>query len=292
MIKGLDQSYQLYTPAKVNLRLFVKRKRPDGYHELELDLCPISLFDQLTINPNPAGGFLLEADPSLGLPENNLISRAVRALERTSGHQLELKISLSKQVPHGAGLGGGSANAAGVLVYLNQLFGLGLSLDQLHPLALRLGTDVPFFLNPRPMIGRGLGDQLTPLMGLPPLYLLLLKPSLFISTAEAYAQVKPSGRILTTELYNTSLFPIDPEENDFFGPLAERFPILEKLAALLKTTSPQGIQLSGSGSTMFGIYTSAEARDRAAASLEGNKLANLFPARVLQGFEYGQSPPA
>ena len=95
------------------------------------------------------------------------------------------------------------------------------------------------------------------------------------------------------EDFEMAIFKVnEPEENDFFGPLAERFPILEKLAALLKTTSPQGIQLSGSGSTMFGIFASAEARDRAAASLEGNKLANLFPARVLQGFEYGQSPPA
>jgi 4-diphosphocytidyl-2-C-methyl-D-erythritol kinase len=281
------ECYRFSTPAKINLFLRIQKKRPDGYHELLLDFLPISLFDHIILQWSVSNRLELEGNLENLELEQNLIIKAVRIMERETGQPIPLRIQLEKQIPSGAGLGGGSGNAAGVLVVLNRLLELSLSEPKLKELALQLGADVPFFISPQPSLARGIGEKLSPLPDFGPLHLLLIHPGFAISTAEAYQTCHISGQAAPIAQYHMEdIARLQPEMNDFWDPLSSCYPELETCRTALMRLGARAAGLSGSGSTVFGIFDTKINRDLASISLKKENGWRVFSCETLSGFSY------
>ena len=186
-------SLTLQAYAKINLTLEVLAKRPDGYHEISTILQTISLADTLTFEPSANLDFRCDVS-SLKTPDN-LVLKAARLLQETTGSNKGAIINLTKRIPIAAGLGSGSTDAAATLVGLNQLWELNLSLDKLTEPAAKLGSDVAFFLYGGTALAKGRGEQITPLPPAPEHWLVLLKPAIKpvpSKTAQLYSRLNPS----------------------------------------------------------------------------------------------------
>jgi 4-diphosphocytidyl-2-C-methyl-D-erythritol kinase len=258
------------TPAKLNLFLDVLGKRPDGYHELETLMVSIGLFDTLRFEANDSGGLELSLAPaSPGIPKEmlpllpqdgrNLILKAAQLLRDVTGCQLGVKIHLSKMIPLQAGLGGGSSDAAAALVGLNVFWKLGLTSQELHPLAARLGSDVNFFLDSAPLaICRGRGEQIEPIRLGRPLHFVLVKPPVGLSTGEVFSRLKidrPRGSesiCRAIETGNVSLLGVDLH-NSLEVPSTELSDEVARTLASLRRVSSVGQLMTGSGSSCFAL---------------------------------------
>lgn len=186
----MDTEISLYAPAKINLTLDIKGKRPDGYHELESVMHQISLFDQVSIRAIPDGLQVYCDHPQVPQGEDNLAFRAARILLQKVEKKAGLEIKIKKNIPVGAGLAGGSTDAAAVLIGINKFLGLGLSSSELMELGAGLGSDIPFCIQGGTALARGRGEILTPLSRGPVLQLLLVKPDFSLSTAEIYGRFR------------------------------------------------------------------------------------------------------
>lgn len=283
----LDQQIDFLTPAKVNFFLFVHDKRPDGYHELILDLIPISLYDKIEFYPSPKNGIELETNLPQVSPQDNLIVKAIRLLEERTNQRFSLNIRLCKVIPTGAGLGGGSGNAAGTLVVLNQFFKLGLSAGELRDIALKLGADVPFFIRPKPAVAKGIGEKLTFIPSFAPCHLLILFPNFSSSTSEAYARCNISARKTVLSDYSLGgLKKLTPDMNDFWEYLTQKFPKLEEFRWRLLGENAVSAGLSGSGSSLYGIFPDINSREQALARLTSPADYTLFPCATLGDHQY------
>lgn len=250
----------LFPHAKINIGLNVVRKRPDGYHDLETVFYPIPLQDVLEIRPlrnsNAPYAFQL-VGPPLGIqPEQNLVVKVYVALQKE--YQLPpLDIYLQKRIPVGAGLGGGSSDAAFMLKAINEMYDLGLSGSDMEQRIARYGADCAFFINARPAFATGIGDQLSPLtLSLKGLTLVLVKPDIFVSTKEAYSHVQPHEP--EQDLKQLLSSPVeqwrDQVQNDFEKSV---FTLHPKIAAIKSTLYDMGAayaSMSGSGSTVYGLF--------------------------------------
>lgn len=246
----------LFPPAKINLGLKVLKKRLDGYHEIETCMLAIPISDVLEISPSAEFVFKQTGIKVDGDQESNLCVKAFRLFQ--SRYDIpNAYIHLRKQLPMGAGLGGGSADASYVLRGLNSLFGLGLSNDQLQEMASELGSDCPFFITDTAQIGRGRGEVLTDInLDLCAYYLKIINPDIHVGTKEAYARI----------IFSDSSIGVDDvlqqaiEEwkvllkNDFETSIFERYPIIGELKNQLYTEGAVYASMSGSGSTVFGIF--------------------------------------
>ena len=282
-------------PAKITPWLHVLARRPDGYHDVRLCLAPVSLYDTLVFGPieEAAPGTdcqleLIGAEP-IGPLGENLVMRAARAFQQALGEPFPWRIRLEKAIPAGAGLGGGSGNAAATLLALNHLAGSPLSRARLAELALGLGSDVTFFLDPRPVLGEGRGERLRPLPSFPAPPVLIVKPPLSIATALAYGRVTPRLRPAPEELPRLdsleALLPL--LANDFETPLFLDHPELAAIKARLLALGAAGALLSGSGSALFGLFRDAAARDRAARAIQDEGRWRAWPCAVLPRHDYG-----
>ncbi|MEO1449266.1 MAG: 4-(cytidine 5'-diphospho)-2-C-methyl-D-erythritol kinase [Bacteroidota bacterium] len=246
--------------AKINLGLFIKNRRPDGYHELETLLVPYpDLADDLVLEARDTGCTLqisgLELD---GDPADNLCVKAYHQLKALVPSLPGVHIHLTKQIPAGAGLGGGSSDAAYVLRGLNQLFDLGLSVAELSPLAARLGADVPFFLHDAPMMATGTGTDLSPFPFSLPGEIRLFPQSIHSSTIAAYKaldinQCDPH-RSLEATLQQSPAQWQKILTNDLEAPVFGMYPALKQIKADLYADGALYAAMSGSGSAMFGIF--------------------------------------
>ena len=248
-------SLVLSAPAKVNLTLRVVGKREDGFHELETLMVPVpALADTLTFTP--AEHYTLTCDtPGVPLDESNLVTKAVRAYEAAAGITVTHQIALQKRIPHGAGLGGGSSDAATTLLGLNQLYNTALRFPQLHTLATALGSDVPFFLYQSPCMCRGRGELIEPLDAAAAFTLCLLKPAFGVSTPDAFKRWKTS-RPLAEVPYAPQHGPYGPMFNDLERPVFEKHLFLAQCKQwLLQQPEVQVAQMSGSGSTMLAVVS-------------------------------------
>jgi 4-diphosphocytidyl-2-C-methyl-D-erythritol kinase len=267
-----DEDLRWLCPAKVNLYLRVVGRRADGYHDLVTVMQPLTLADELILR-REGGGLSLECDhPELSPGEDNLIWRAARAFEEATGCKLGVHLALRKQIPLAAGLGGGSSDAAGTLLALNRLYGQPLTMEQLHQLAGRLGADVPFFLYRRPAVARGIGTELTPLT-LKPYSYLLANPGLPLSTRWVYENLDREHLpgLPAVEAWD----PEHPERwvrNDLGTVALGRFPELADLLTQLQALGAMTQGISGSGPTIFGLFST-----RAAAWEAGRFLRRTFP---------------
>jgi 4-diphosphocytidyl-2-C-methyl-D-erythritol kinase len=250
----------LDAPAKINLSLTIHGRRPDGFHEISSRMVPLSLSDRLTVSllPElPAGSVHFScSDPSLPADGSNLAIKAVHSLAALCGPLPALAIHLEKHIPHGAGLGGGSSDAAAVLRGLGSLLRLPLSPGQLHAAAAAIGSDVPFFLHQCACDVSGRGEIVTPLPAwLTPLRILLVKLPFSVPTPWAYQQWASSTTI--------DGLPYGPQQhagetfvNSLERPVFARFPILGLLKAeLLATPGVNAALMSGSGSTIFAVLS-------------------------------------
>lgn len=246
---------QLYAPAKINLSFEIKGRREDGFHEIETLMAPISLSDRLTIEQGKiAGGIQFSCDDS-SLPngEENLVVQAARLFRKATEIGAEITIALEKKIPHGAGLGGGSSDAATTLLGLNELFETRLDQKYLVELAAQIGSDVPFFILGSAATGRGRGEVVEPARLPVSFNLLLVKPDFGVPTPWAYGRWKNS-RELPDVNYASQEFSGVRFVNDLERPVFEKFVLLGYLKTWLCLQPEVGAALlSGSGSTVFAV---------------------------------------
>jgi len=244
---------QVSAPAKINLFLKVLRRRPDGFHEIETFISPISLCDQIKIDKNKRGqGISFRCDdPSVPRGGENLAVRAANAFFAATQTKPAVSIVLKKKIPHGAGLGGGSSDAAAVLLALNQLFATKLSREKLAKLGSTIGSDVPVFIFESAAVCTGRGEIVTPRKLTQQLSILLVKPDFGVSTPWAYKRWQNS-RELPGISYAQQDFRGQKLHNDLERPVFEKFIFLAQLKMwLLKQPEVGAALMSGSGSTVF-----------------------------------------
>ncbi len=268
----------VFPNAKINIGLRVLYKRPDNYHEIASVMLPVNWCDILEILP-AAGMSGTFRQTGMGLdcaPQNNIVLKAVRKLEEYLGRTLPpVDIILEKHIPSGAGMGGGSADAAFALTALNQMFELGLNLDELAQVAVRVGADCPFFIYNKPMYCTGIGEKMTPVdaSALNGLYLLMAKPEAeAVSTAAAYAGITPrdlnhdedliSGLSLIRE-GNCSLV------NDFEDSVMVLRPQIRALKQQLIDSGALYASMSGSGAAVYGFFSTEGDAMKAMYALSG-----------------------
>lgn len=245
--------------CKINLGLQVGAKRPDGFHNIETCFYPVPRTDILEIIPAPGLSFSQSGIEVPGSPEDNLCLKAYHLLKKNFAIG-EVKIHLHKLIPMGAGLGGGSSDAAFALQLLRTIFELTISDEQLKQFASQLGSDCSFFVGDAARIGRGRGEILSPTsLTLKGFYLVLVKPPIHVSTAEAYAALVPDPRPGAIE--KTLHLPLarwrEELKNDFEKPIFEKFPLISQLKEKLYSLGALYASMSGSGSSVFGIFENA-----------------------------------
>jgi 4-diphosphocytidyl-2-C-methyl-D-erythritol kinase len=262
----------LQAPAKLNRFLAVLGRRPDGFHELELVTTVLEgvpgLTDTLAGEPAASLSLALSGPTGEGLPadDSNLVLRAWRLLEEAAHRPLPAALSLEKRIPHGAGLGGGSSDAAAALRLGNQLFGLGLAEDTLLRLAAGLGSDVPLFLLGGTVLGLGRGERVFPLRALPLEPILLLHPGLHVSTPGVYRALPEAGYPEPESLVALPAGTAPPWRNDLTAAALRVCPALAEVREALRGTGGDPL-LCGSGSCWAARYPTPEARDAAADRL-------------------------
>jgi len=246
---------EVRAPAKINLSLKILGRRNDGFHELDTLIAPISLYDEIRIDKRRLGkGIEFRCDDS-SIPQGdeNLAVRAAKAFFDTTKIEPALSIELKKKIPHGAGLGGGSSDAASVLLALNDIFETKQTREALAEMAEPLGSDVPFFLSQSAAVCKGHGEMVMPVKLQRQFSIVLLKPAFAVSTPWAYSRWQHSREILGIR-YQAKEFVGQTFANDLERPVFEKFVFLAQLKMWLLSQSEVGAALmSGSGSTVFAV---------------------------------------
>jgi 4-diphosphocytidyl-2-C-methyl-D-erythritol kinase len=250
--------------AKVNYALDVLGLRGDGYHEISTVMQSISLADEVQLR-RAAGGFDLSLEPEevkIGSQERNTTYLAWKALQGLAGEELPVKVTLRKEIPAGAGLGGGSANAAAVLVGLNELFSLGLRVDELRGIGVGIGADVPFCISGGTALGQGVGEILTPLPSPPAHRLVVAKPPRSADTVGMYraydeteTESMRSVEPVVSALRSGSLPVLAAAVGNDLAPVTRGFiPEVATLERTLLASGALGASMSGSGTAVYGIF--------------------------------------
>lgn len=287
---------KIRAPAKINLNLRVVGRRRDGYHLLDTILLPVSLYDEIEIRKissparqkNFTGARIEVACDDRRVPsgEKNIAHRAAQLMLCQAKKPPAIRIRIRKRIPVGAGLGGGSSDAAATLIGLNRLLKLGRSRKKLEKLALSLGADVPFFIRARPARARGIGERLLPIRGVPRFWLVIVYPGFPVSTAWAFKKLPLT---LTKSVVNTSILPSlkrfdrlsDLLVNDLERVTLRRYPKMRALKERLLHQGAAGSLMSGSGSSVFGIFNSRRAALTALRRLRQEEGCRAFLVHVL-----------
>ncbi|MDR2244823.1 MAG: 4-(cytidine 5'-diphospho)-2-C-methyl-D-erythritol kinase [Burkholderiales bacterium] len=245
-------AYRFPAPAKLNLFLHVTGRRADGYHCLESVFVLIDLADILTLTLRN-DDVITRTQDIPGVPEDaDLTLRAARLLQETTGIRRGVTLKVDKRIPLGSGLGGGSSDAATVLLALNRLWKAGLSRQALSALALRLGADVPFFLGGTAAFVSGIGEGLRP-VSLPPMWIALAMPPVAVSTARVFGTPHLTRNTASETI---AAFTKDHGRNDLEPVVAARYPEVAAALAALRQATPTA-RMSGSGASVFGVFDDA-----------------------------------
>lgn len=248
-----------YPNAKINIGLNVVERREDGYHNIETVFYPIGLHDVLLVEPSETCTDYSFSNSGINIsgdPDDNLIIKTYRLIQEY--YEIPpVDISLLKQIPFGAGLGGGSSDAAFMLKTLNELFELKITTEKLEELAAKLGADCPFFIQNEPVFATGIGNIFTPIeLSLQGYWLLLVKPDVYVSTPIAYAGVTPAKP--ETPLPELLKLPIEEWKekvvNDFEPSVFTKFPKIKELKEEIYKMGAKYASMSGSGSSVYGIF--------------------------------------
>ncbi len=277
---------KILSPAKINLFLQVTGKRPDGFHELFSLMCCLDLFDIISIQ---FGGKKIEIESSslqIPLDETNIAHKAASLFFKTLKTAAGLNIRIEKSIPVAAGLGGGSSNAAGVLSGLNRYYGFPFSREDLVAMGLRLGADVPFFLFQKPAFASGVGEKLEPYPGPLPYHVLLLHPDIEVSTGEVYRNLnlrltKCKKKITKPSLKQRGFNAARHLCNDLETVTISKYPVIESLKKQLLAHGALGALMSGSGPTVFGLFSDPRLAGEAAQAIGRNFRLNAYLADII-----------
>jgi 4-diphosphocytidyl-2-C-methyl-D-erythritol kinase len=273
--------------AKVNLDLRILDRRPDGYHEVRTILQTIDWCDEIRIEPAETFEFVVSGRSAEALVPDNLVVRAVRSFEQAMGFTVLARVELLKKIPIGAGLGGGSADAAATLLGLERFYDRSLPRSDLFGCLRALGSDVPFFAVGGRGAAIGHGDEVFPLEDRTNYWIVVVAPEVSISTREAYSWLTVSDRSNTIESFCAQFLPGNGGEafrNDFERPIFRRYPALAHIKQGLLRAGASQAALSGSGAAMFGTFESEELAVKAASALAPHGVANAV--RPLPRAEY------
>jgi len=268
---------KILSPAKINLFLHVRGKRPDGYHELLSLMCRISLFDEISLQFGKGQGTEITcAHPKIPIGSNNLACRAANLFQCELGSEQRIRIHLKKNIPVAAGLGGGSSNAASVLMALNAYHGHPFSREMLMKIGLQLGADVPFFIFQKPAIATGIGEKLAAFEGNLPYHILLLYMGVEVSTAETYQNLnlgltKDEKKPTSSNLKLKRFDPAQDLINDLERVTIQKYPEIRLAKEKMVECGAIGALMSGSGSAVFGLFYNAETAKTARHTLNSNK---------------------
>ena len=282
--------------AKINLGLDVLRRREDGYHEVKMIMQTVDIYDVLTFVKAPADVFRLSVD-SAQIPDddNNLVLKAARLLFATAGINAGVEVTLQKNIPVAAGMAGGSTDAAATLIGLNALYDLRFTTEQLQEIGVKLGADIPYCIMGGTALSQGIGEILRPLPAPPRAHLVIAKPDLMISTKYVYEnlhanslKVHPNIDGMIEALSNQDLTKMCSLMGNVLETVTEKEnPIITQIKDLMKEQGATGALMSGSGPTVFGIFTEEEkARNCFQKIQEENLAKQLF----LTGFHNTGNP--
>ena len=257
-------------PAKINLCLHVLGKRKDGYHELAMLMQRVSLFDNISVELTATPGVRVRCEAVvLATGEENIAGRAAAMMLEQSGGGGGVDLVIEKHIPVAAGLGGGSSDAAAVMLALNEMLGAGLSKNRLMELGVRLGADVPFFIFEETAWATGIGERLKKVTGLPRIWYVLVNPGFSVSTSLVYRKLELTS---PGEVARLPRFPgtikelVSQLHNDLERVTLAEFPVVAEAKELLVGLGAAGVLMSGSGPTVFGVFEKeAEARSAEAA---------------------------
>jgi len=262
--------------AKINLGLYVLGKRADGYHDIWTIFQELEFHDTLSFRQQTDTLTVTTDHPSLPVGEDNLVWRAIRLLHQRTACPETVAVHIEKHIPLGAGLGGGSSNAAAALRGMNRLFQLGLSQPELAALGAELGSDVSFFLYGGTALATGRGEQIQPLAGFPSVWVLLVNPGIHVSSEWAYKNL--NLKLTNLEEVISVLPALDnivitgvqrfPLRNMLEEPVIPKYPVIRSIKAQLLDHGAEWAMMSGSGSTVFGIFSSKAAAEKARQHIE------------------------
>jgi len=270
-------SMKILSPAKINLFLRVRGKRPDGYHDLFSLMCRISLYDEIALQLSDGRGVEISCThQKIPVDSSNLACRAVHLFHSELGSEQHVKIHLKKNIPVAAGLGGGSSNAASVLLALNAYYNHPFSSDVLMQMGLKLGADVPFFIFQKPALATGIGEKLSAFEGDLPYHILLLYPGVEVSTAEAYRNLnlgltKDEKKPTSSNLKRKRFDPAQDLINDLEGATIPKYPEIRLAKEKMLKFGAVGALMSGSGSAVFGLFDNAKTAKTARQALNRDK---------------------
>jgi len=292
----LSQSSIHWAPAKLNIRLKITGRRPDGYHNLISIMVPVRLYDRIELQITSRSLITISCEGfSAPADKENLACRAAKAFFAHTAIEHGLSIKLTKNIPVAAGLGGGSSDAACMLKALNQIWSCPLSARELAELALALGADVPFFLTGKPCIARGIGEILDPIEKWPGLWYIIVTPPIRVSTAWVYGNLdwSPLGDTgeleLTKDEYQFIIANLKKKaleigrilENDLEKVTVSNFPAIEDIKKALIDAGANGVLMSGSGPSVFGIFESRDRARQAKTALISLDMGDIFLAEGL-----------
>ena len=275
--------------AKINLSLEIHAPRADGYHTISSLMQSVSLCDELDFETN-GQGLRLTVPPQVPGDQDNIIFKAAELFAAVTGKPPAVNIALKKTIPVGAGLGGGSSNAATTLLALNQLLDASLDFNALNRMASQLGCDVPFFLQQGLVWARGKGEILTALPHTLPFFVIVLYPGFPIHTAWAYRQFAQQGRYGEKDSITALLQALSRNDfralcsalyNDFEPVIFKPYPELQELKTRLRQTGCDGVLMSGSGSCIFGLVQEQDKAEFCLKKFQGQDRLQAFLARSL-----------
>ena len=304
--------------AKINLSLDVVRRRPDGYHDVKMIMQTVDLYDVITMEKAERGihtsvemgkSFAVESDSSKGkadniieeLPadENNLIYKAAKLVMDSKNITAGVKIHLQKNIPIAAGMAGGSTDAAAVFRGMNQLFSLGMSIEEMKEMAVKIGADVPYCIEGGTQLSEGIGEILTPMKGIPYFYLLIAKPEISVSTKYVYENLHleelskhpdVDGMVEAIKISNLDGI-VSRLENVLESVTVKKYPVIGEIREFMKQHGAENALMSGSGPTVFGIYKDRQKAEEAAELLKQENTAKQIFVTTIKAKteEEGQS---
>ena len=281
----------LQAHAKINLTLDVTGKLPNGYHTVKMVMQTLGLHDDVTVSRGTGSGITMESNIGfLPVDDGNLAVRAAKAFFLETGLENDgVHIKLFKRIPVAAGLAGGSSNAAAVLRALNMLYDAGLSVETLCEIGLHIGADVPYCIRGGSMLAEGIGEELTPLPPMPDCHAVICKPPFSVITAKVYARMK-GGKLAVRPDTNGMIWAL--EQGDYAGICHRLFNVMEEVTGgdhteiayiedVLLSSGADGAVMSGSGPTVFGLFSDAAKAAEAAARLK-KEYPETFQTVILQ----------
>ncbi len=274
-----DQSFTIRSNAKINLCLRITGRLPNGYHTLSSVFQEIDLYDTLIFTPSDTYSLCCD-NSDIPCDDSNLCSRAYREMKQLAPRSTNWHIQLQKNIPVGAGLGGGSSNAAAVINFLNERWELDLSKSELIRVAARIGADVAFYINGKTQGAEGIGDKLQPLTLPESFTLLLVCPTIHISTKWAYQQftlTKKKEGYKFSDLFESGRIHWELFENQFESVVFPTYPEIGKIKTLLQNEGALYAGLSGSGSTVFGAFKNRYDAERAQKQFKNHTTFISFP---------------